>query len=86
MKGAIRYIVNAITCAYIIVFIVIFCFPFAMPINATTMNYASLITGGLTIFQAVFWMFLQKDYVGPKLVQIDPLADEVMVSPETKGP
>jgi len=68
MKGPIGYIVNGISCLYIMVFIVIFCFPAAMPVSAVSMNYSSLITGGLTIFVAIFWFWRQKDYVGPKKV------------------
>lgn len=66
MKGPIGFIVNAISSLYIVAFIVIFCFPAAMPFDAATMNYTSLITGGLTIFVALFWFVIQKDYVGPK--------------------
>ena len=71
MKGVIGFIVNGISCAYIIVFIIIFCFPFAMPVDAATMNYASLITGGLSLFVLAFWFVRQKDYVGPKQVVLD---------------
>ena len=68
MKGPLGYIVNAVACLYIIVFIVIFCFPFSMPVNAVTMNYSSLMTGGTTIFVALFWFWRQKNYEGPKYV------------------
>ena len=71
MKGASGFIVNGISSAYIVVFIVIFCFPFAMPVDAATMNYASLITGGLSLFVLAFWFVRQKDYVGPKQVVLD---------------
>lgn len=70
MKGITGYIVNALSCLYIIVFVIIFCFPFSMPVAADTMNYACLITGGLTIFTAVFWFVRQKDYVGPQPVSL----------------
>ena len=71
MKGVIGFIVNGISCAYIILFIIIFCFPFAMPVDAATMNYASLITGGFSLFVLAFWFVRQKDYVGPKQVVLD---------------
>lgn len=71
MKGMSGFIVNGISCAYIIVFIIIFCFPFAMPVDAATMNYASLITGGLSLFVLAFWFVRQKNYVGPKEVVLD---------------
>ncbi|KAL8919464.1 MAG: hypothetical protein Q9208_006749 [Pyrenodesmia sp. 3 TL-2023] len=71
MKGAIGYIVNGISCAYIIVFIVIFCFPFALPVDAPSMNYASLISGGLSLFVLIFWFVRQGTYVGPRQVVLD---------------
>jgi choline transport protein len=54
MKGSTGFIVNATACLYIIVFVVIFCFPFALPVDAATMNYTSLMTGGLSSFVLIF--------------------------------
>lgn len=71
MNGPVGFIVNGVSCAYIIVFVVIFCFPFAMPVDAASMNYASLITGGLSLFVLAFWFIRQKKYVGPKAVVLD---------------
>jgi amino acid transporter len=72
MKGAVGYIVNIVSCIYILAFIVIFCFPYALPTDAKSMNYASLITGGLTIFIAIWWFIHQRHYVGPQAI---PLTD-----------
>ena len=71
MKGATGFVVNGISSAYIIVFIIIFCFPFAIPVDAATMNYASLISGGLSLFVLIFWFIRQNSYVGPKQVVLD---------------
>jgi choline transport protein len=70
MKGPVGYIVNATSVLYIMAFIVIFCFPFALPVTAKTMNYASLITGGLTVFVAGFWLVRRGSYVGPRVVAV----------------
>ncbi|KAL1959664.1 hypothetical protein VTO42DRAFT_1699 [Malbranchea cinnamomea] len=70
MHGPLGFFVNAFSCGYIITFIVIFCFPFAMPTDAKSMNYASLMTGGLTIFVAVWFFFRRKSYQGTKAVPI----------------
>ena len=70
MREPCGLIVNTFSCSYIVVFIVIFCFPFAMPTDAQSMNYASLMTGGLTIFVAVWWFCRQKRYEGVKAVPI----------------
>ncbi|KAF1810707.1 amino acid transporter [Eremomyces bilateralis CBS 781.70] len=73
LKGVFGYTLGIISCAYMAVFIVIFCFPFAMPVDALTMNYASLITGGLTIFIAAWWFWKStRGYEGPKgLIEVE---------------
>lgn len=72
MKGPVGYIVNIVSCIYILAFIVIFCFPYSLPTDAKSMNYASLITGGLSIFIAIWWFIHQRHYVGPQAI---PLTD-----------
>ncbi|KAL1978113.1 hypothetical protein VTN31DRAFT_972 [Thermomyces dupontii] len=71
MKGPIGFIVNALSCIYIMAFIVIFCFPYALPTDAQSMNYTSLITGGLTLFVVAWWFVRRKDYIGPRVVALD---------------
>ncbi|KAF2140050.1 uncharacterized protein K452DRAFT_231526 [Aplosporella prunicola CBS 121167] len=57
----------AVSCAYIAVFVVIFCFPATMPVTPQNMNYSCLITGGLTIFVAMWWLWIRgRGYVGPE--------------------
>ena len=77
MKGRIGFVVNGVACAYIICFTVIFCFPFSVPVSAATMNYSSLMCGGLSLFVGVFWFWRQQDYRGPKYVP--PTAEEMAV-------
>ena len=69
MPGAWGYIITGIASAYIIVFNVIYCFPYAMPVNAATMNYSCLMSGGLTIFVSI-WYLWKRDhgYVGPHVL------------------
>ncbi|KUJ13959.1 choline transporter [Mollisia scopiformis] len=82
MKGITGYVVNAVACLYIMAFVVIFCFPFAMPVDAESMNYTVLITGGLTVFVGVWWVVVRSrgTYVGPRFVELgrEALAEEVM--------
>ena len=68
MKGWIGYAVNIISCLYMMAFMVLYCFPYAMPVTAENMNYSSLVTGAFTIFVAVWWFFGSKEYAGPKVV------------------
>ena len=78
MKGITGFIMNGIACAYIVVFIVIFCFPYYLPATALTMNYASLIAGGLTIFVAAWYLVGCRGYTGPPALLV-----QGVVSPET---
>ncbi|KAJ6160421.1 hypothetical protein N7470_003817 [Penicillium chermesinum] len=73
MNHKIGYVLNILACIYILAFVVIFCFPFALPTDAASMNYASLMTGGLTIFVAIWWFIRQGSYEGPKNI---PLSDK----------
>lgn len=68
MSGALGYVVNTVSCLYIAVFIVIFCFPFTQPVTADSMNYASLLTGGLSLFIGFSWFWRRGEYEGPKNV------------------
>lgn len=68
MRGITGFVVNLISCLYIIVFLVIFSFPFVLPTTAQNMNYTSLITGGLSLFVSVWWYWHQAEYVGPRYV------------------
>jgi len=71
MKGALGYVMNAIACTYMIVFIVVFCFPYALPVAAGNMNYSCLIARGLSIFIAVWWLWKGgRGYEGPKAIGI----------------
>jgi amino acid transporter len=67
MKGWTGYAVNSIACMYMIVWFVIYSFPYALPTDAVTMNYSSLIWGGFTIFVGFWWIFGAKhNYKGPE--------------------
>ncbi|KAF8856355.1 putative choline transport protein [Acephala macrosclerotiorum] len=66
MGHKLGYVVNAVSCVYIVVFVVIYCFPYSMPVTAQNMNYACLITGSMTIFSGVWWVLGRRGYVGPQ--------------------
>lgn len=70
MHGPIGYIINTISCVYIVAFIVIFCFPYGAPFEIGLMNWSSLITGGLSLFVLGFWFWRQGEYEGPKAVSL----------------
>lgn len=68
MSNAVGYLVNGVSCAYIVVFVVIFCFPYQMPVNAVNMNYASLLAGAVTLASGGWWFVGGKGYVGPRVL------------------
>ncbi|KAI9874448.1 MAG: hypothetical protein M1830_009735, partial [Pleopsidium flavum] len=79
MTGLLGYTVNGIACSYIVVFIVIYCFPYSLPVRAGSMNYSCLITGSLTIFVAVWWTWVgRRGYTGPKALEIDGMEVNAM--------
>lgn len=67
--GRYGFVVNAISCIYIVVFNVIYCFPYALPVKVDEMNYTSVITVGLAVLVAVWWFVHGRSkYVGPQVV------------------
>ncbi len=66
MGHKLGYAVNIISCLYIMVFVVIYCFPAGLPLSPGTMNYNVVITGGISLAAAGWWFKNGKDYVGPK--------------------
>lgn len=66
MEGWLGFVMSGIACTYMIVFFVIFCFPYYLPTSGKTMNYSSLIFGGLTIFVTAWYLLGgRKGYTGP---------------------
>lgn len=76
IKGWMGYAVRGIACAYIFVSIVIFLFPFGMPlILDSTMNWAIAIVGGESVFIGLwYWWKRSRGYDGPLIMQQDRLA------------
>ncbi|KPI43937.1 Choline transport protein [Cyphellophora attinorum] len=60
-------IVIAAASVYMVVFIVIFSLPYTMPVTSGTMNYSSVIAGGITIAVTALWFWKRgRGYEGPK--------------------
>jgi choline transport protein len=67
MPDSVFYVVACTASAYMCVWIVIYCFPFAVPFTAQTMNYTSAMTGGCTILLGGWYLWIRnKGYVGPR--------------------
>ena len=66
LTGIIGFIFNGISCAYMIVWFVIYSFPPSLPTTAQTMNYACTLWGGFSILIGLWWLFAaRKGYEGP---------------------
>ncbi|CAM1509699.1 Fc.00g000340.m01.CDS01 [Cosmosporella sp. VM-42] len=66
LPGALGFVINGVACIYMLIWGVIYCFPYALPTDAQSMNYACLIWGGLTIFVGIWWFAgARKGYQGP---------------------
>lgn len=67
MRGWVGHVVNGVACAYLLVWFVVYSFPYYLPTDAQTMNYSCLIWGGFTILAGLWWLLgARKGYVGPK--------------------
>lgn len=68
--GKFGFVVNGISCVFMIVWFVIYCFPFTSNPTAQSMNYASVLWGGFTILVGAWWFIGAKHYHGPPMVTI----------------
>ncbi|KAH7146334.1 amino acid/polyamine transporter I [Dactylonectria macrodidyma] len=64
--GNLGIAVNGLAVLFIVLFDIFFCFPLALPFDATTMNYNSVILCGVIFITAVWWLIhATKHYPGP---------------------
>lgn len=68
MPKAIFYTVAGIASAYILVFNIIYMFPYVYPVGVESMNYACVMTGGITVLLTAWYLWKRSHgYVGPQL-------------------
>lgn len=68
MPKPIAYVVGGIACSYIIVFNVLYMFPYVYPVTVAYMNFACVMSGGLTILLTILYLWKRKNgYVGPEV-------------------
>ncbi|KAI5474227.1 hypothetical protein MNV49_003874 [Pseudohyphozyma bogoriensis] len=68
------YFVNITSVLLTVMFVILFCFPYSVPIETATMNYTSVILAGYTVLVAVWWIVIRRSYVGPHIAHINPQA------------
>ncbi|PHH61596.1 hypothetical protein CDD81_8111 [Ophiocordyceps australis] len=64
-------LINAVCIVWIVFAIVIFCMPVSLPVNASTMNYASLVFAAFAAI-AFIWYFVyaRNNFTGPPIVHV----------------
>lgn len=67
--GVFGFAVTAVSCLFLSVWVVFYCFPYAMPVAAADMNYSSVITAGLTALVGCWYLYVRKTYQGPPLLE-----------------
>ncbi|RYP77152.1 hypothetical protein DL769_003491 [Monosporascus sp. CRB-8-3] len=68
VRGVPGRVISVVSCGFMMVWVVFYCFPSAQPVTAAGMNYSSLIVGGLTILVGAWWFRIRKTYSGPPVV------------------
>ncbi|PSR70574.1 hypothetical protein PHLCEN_2v13545 [Hermanssonia centrifuga] len=54
-----------------ILFDVIFCFPYSLPVATPTMNYTSVIIVGYVVLVTIWWFVNGKRYAGPHIAHLE---------------
>ncbi|KAF9875142.1 amino acid permease [Colletotrichum karsti] len=80
-KGVLGYAMNWISVLFVLVTSVFFCFPPAIPIDISTMNYVTAVIGIFIVYAAVLRIVKRKTYNGPKFDLI--LGEELPVAHPT---
>ncbi|KAI1607841.1 choline transporter [Exophiala viscosa] len=65
VKGLLRYVVGAVSSAYLAIMIIFYNFPYVMPVDIDEMNYSCVLFGTMVIFPRLWWIKIRKTYRGP---------------------
>ncbi|KAF2497393.1 amino acid transporter [Lophium mytilinum] len=68
VRGVAGFVVSGVSCAFMAVWLVFYCFPYVYPVSAQDMNYSCLIAGGLTLLIGVVWVVVRGVYEAPPVV------------------
>ena len=76
--GRFGYAINIVCIVWICFAVVIFCMPVSIPVDASSMNYASVVFAGFA-FIATVWYFVyaRKNFHGPPVSREDIMADSI---------
>ena len=66
--GKAGFVVNGIAVLFIVLFNIMYCFPYALPTTVASMNYNSVILVGVFALTGFWWLVHgMRNYEGPKL-------------------
>lgn len=68
MSGITGWVVNLLACGYMTVWIFFYCFPYTKEFTLESMNWSSLMVGGLTVLVGIWWLCIQRRYKGPAIL------------------
>ncbi|THG97922.1 hypothetical protein EW026_g4164 [Hermanssonia centrifuga] len=71
------YFVNAMAVLLTILFDIIFCFPYSLPVTTPTMNYTSVIIIGYIILVTIWWFVHGGQYAGPHIPHLEEAGKRV---------
>ncbi|KFH40355.1 Amino-acid permease-like protein [Hapsidospora chrysogenum ATCC 11550] len=85
--GRFGVLINVICVVWICFAVVIFCMPYSLPIDASTMNYASVVFAGFATI-AVVWYFVyaRHNFTGPPVTREDILVSTASMGEESQAP
>ncbi|WYZ36003.1 hypothetical protein EsH8_X_000650 [Colletotrichum jinshuiense] len=83
-RGILGYVTNWVSVLFVLVTSVYFCFPPAIPINLSTMNYVTAVIGIFFVYAVGLWILKRKTYNGPNIELI--LGEELPVTSSTTQP
>lgn len=68
MPSSVAFPVMAIACSYIIVFSILYMFPYVYPVDASSMNYSVVMAGGCTLLLIPWYLWKRtRGYTGPEV-------------------
>ncbi|KAH7022127.1 amino acid/polyamine transporter I [Ilyonectria destructans] len=79
-------LINIICIIWIVFAVVIFCMPVSLPVDTSTMNYASVVFAGFAAIAFIWYLaYARKNFTGPPLGRKDDLAPDVTVGMTING-
>lgn len=64
--GPFGYVINVITICWIVLAVALFCMPYTLPVDPSSMNYASVVFAGFALISIIWYFaYARKHFTGP---------------------